>query len=157
TATLPAVTASSTSFGQLIEVGPAARLGIQAQPSSSATAGVPFAQQPVIRIQDASGNLITSDNSTVVTAARSGGAGTLQGTLTATAVAGLATFTNLSHNVATNITIVFTSGSLTSTTSTTVAVSPATATQLAFTTQPAGGTVGALLGTQPVVRSQDQF
>src|SRR5439155_14447374 len=87
----------------------------------------------------------------------SAGSGTLQGTLTATAVNGLATFTNLGHNVATNITISFTSGSLTNATSTTIAVSPAVATQLAFATQPANGTVGSLLVTQPVLRSRDQF
>src|SRR6185369_6242754 len=103
----------------LIEYGPAVRLIIQTQPSTTATAGVVFAQQPVIRIEDAVGHLLTADNSTVVTAARSAGSGTLQGTLTATASNGLATFTNLAHNVATNITINFTSGSLTNETSTT--------------------------------------
>src|SRR5439155_23418979 len=87
----------------------------------------------------------------------SAGSGTLQGTLTATAVNGLATFTNLGHNVATNITISFTSGSLTNTTSTAIAVSPAAASQLAFATQPANGTVGSMLVTQPVLRSRDQF
>src|SRR5205823_12485199 len=144
-------------FGRLLEIGPAARLVIQTQPSSTATAGVPFAQQPVIRIEDAVGHLLTTDSSTVVTATRSAGSGTLQGTLTATASNGLATFTNLAHNVATNITISFTSGSLTNATSTTIAVSPAVATQLAFATQPANGTIGSLLVTQPVLRSRDQF
>jgi hypothetical protein len=157
TAAMAAVTASSTSFGRLNEVGPAARLVIQTQPSSTATAGVVFATQPVILLQDSAGNLVGSDNSTIVTAARSAGSGTLQGTLTARATNGVATFTNLSHNVATNITISFTSGSLTSTTSTAIAVSPAAAAQLAFTTQPANSTIGSALATQPVVRSRDQF
>src|SRR5262249_30641208 len=151
------VTSSSTSFGSLIEYGPAARLTIQTQPSSTATAGGVFAQQPVIRIEDAVGHLLTTDNSTVVTAARSAGSGTVQGTPSRTAVNGLVSFTNLSHNVATNITISFTSGTLTNATSTTIAVSPATATQLAYTTQPANGTYGANLATQPILRSRDQF
>src|SRR5205823_6028421 len=43
TSTIQAVTASSTSFGRLIELGPASQLAIQSQPSSTATAGVLFA------------------------------------------------------------------------------------------------------------------
>src|SRR5262249_6970526 len=45
TSAMAAVTSSSTSFGSLIEYGPAARLTIQTQPSSTATAGGVFAQQ----------------------------------------------------------------------------------------------------------------
>jgi hypothetical protein len=56
---------------------------------------VAFAQQPVVRVEDSLGNLISSDNSTVITAARVGGAGILQGTVTATASNGLASFSNL--------------------------------------------------------------
>src|SRR5688572_8608568 len=67
-----------------VNVGAATKLVIQTQPSASATAGAAFAQQPVIRIEDAHGNLRTSDNSTVVTVARSAGSGTLQGDLAAT-------------------------------------------------------------------------
>ncbi|HEU0010069.1 MAG TPA: hypothetical protein VFT34_09670, partial [Verrucomicrobiae bacterium] len=105
-------------------ISPAApsQLVIQTQPSATATAGVVFAQQPVLRIEDAFGNHVTSDNTTVVTAARAAGSGTLQGTVSATAVAGVATFTNLSHNVATTITVGFTSGSLTGATSESVVV-----------------------------------
>jgi hypothetical protein len=157
TSTMAAVTNSSTSFGSLIEYGPPVRLIIQTQPSTTATAGVAFAQQPVIRIEDAVGHLLTTDNTTVVTATRSAGSGTLQGTTSRTAVNGLVTFTNLAHNVATNITISFTSGSLTNATSTAIAVSPAAASQLVYTTQPANGTFGSALVTQPVLRSRDQF
>src|SRR5439155_6892429 len=98
----------------------ATKLTIQTQPSLTATAGVMFAQQPVIRIEDSFGNLVTNDSSTVVTAARLAGTGTLQGTTALTPVNGLVTFTNLSHSTATNITIQFTGGSLTSATSSTV-------------------------------------
>src|SRR6185436_6709588 len=105
----------------------------------------------------AAGNFLSADNSTVVTAARNSGSGTLQGTTNRTAVNGLVTFTDLAHNVATNITITFSSGTLTNTTSTAIAVSPAAASQLAFTTHPANGTYGTTLATQPVLRSRDQF
>src|SRR5438093_12523725 len=142
--------------------GAASHLAIQTQPSPVATAGVAFAQQPVIQVQDQFGNWRNAangntDNSTVVTAARNVGSGTLQGTPSLTAVNGLVTFTNLSHNVATNITILFSSGSLASATSTTIAISPAAVSALVFTTQPGNGTAGSILSTQPVVRSQDAF
>src|SRR5262249_13766005 len=83
------------------------------QPSSSAVAGVAFGHQPQIRIEDQYGNLRTSDNSTVVTAARNAGSGTLQGTLSATALNGVAIFANLSHKVANTINLTFSSSGLT--------------------------------------------
>jgi hypothetical protein len=152
-----------SNFGLLREVaGAAARLGMHTAPSSSATAGEVFVQQPVVAVQDQFGNVRTSangtaDNSTMVTATRAGGSGTLQGVLMATAVDGLASFANLSHNVATNITILFTSGGLSNVTSSSIAVGPAAADRLVFTTQPANGISGGPLGTQPVVRSRDAY
>src|SRR6185503_21071598 len=115
---------ANTSPAITVNVGAADRLVIQTQPSPTATAGISFVQQPVVRIEDAYGNLRTSDN-TVVTVGRSAGSGTLQGTLTATAVNGVATFANLSHNVANTITLSFTAGGLTSTTSDNIVISPA--------------------------------
>src|SRR5262249_26325967 len=61
------------------------------------------------------------------------------------------------HNVANTITILFSSGSLPSVTSGTIAVSPAAASTLAFATQPGNATAGSIFGTQPVVQSRDQF
>src|SRR5204862_4187111 len=107
-----------------VNASAASKLVIQTQPSTTATAGAAFAQQPVIRIEDANGNLRSSDNSTVVTVARGAGSGTLQGTVTATAVNGVATFANLSHNVANTITLNFTATGLTSATSGNIVVSP---------------------------------
>src|SRR5439155_22808885 len=131
------------------------KLTIQTQPSPTAAAGVPFAQQPVIRVEDATGNLITTDSGRVITVARSAGTGTLQGTVTATTVNGIATFANLSHNVATTITLNFTASGLTSATSGNIVVGPSTASQLVFATQPAGLRTGSPLATQPVVSAQD--
>src|SRR5262249_53546474 len=101
---------SSANLGTLREVaGAANNLAIQTQPSATATAGVALPHQPVLLVRDQFGNLRSSANgvsdSTVVSAARGAGSGTLQGTLNATATNGLATFINLSHNVATNITL----------------------------------------------------
>src|SRR5207247_5283605 len=71
------------------------------------------------------GNLVTADNGRVITAARGAGTGTLQGTVTATTVNGIATFANLSHNVATTITLNFTASGLSGATSGNIVVSPA--------------------------------
>src|SRR5262249_31552744 len=148
---------AATSSNIVVSPAAATRLTILAQPSPTATAGVAFTLQPVIRIEDQFGNLRSSDNATVVTPTPSAGSGTLQGSTNVTAINGLVTFTNLSHTVATNITIQFTSGALTSATSTGVAVSPAPVSRLVFLVQPGSATAGALLGTQPVVRTRDQF
>jgi hypothetical protein len=67
----------------------------------------PFAQQPIIRIEDQFGNLRGTDSATLVTATRNAGSGTLQGTTNLGAINGVVSFTNLSHNLVTNITINF--------------------------------------------------
>src|SRR5207247_5326396 len=113
TASVPGLS-TNANLGVLDEVaGAASNLVILTQPSATATAGVPFAQQPVLEVRDQFGNLRSAANgvsSTSVTAARLAGSGTLQGTTSmATASDGTVTFTNLSHNVASNITIQFTS------------------------------------------------
>ena len=79
---------TNANLGTLREVaGAASSLAILTQPSATATAGVAFAQQPVLQVRDQFGNLRSAangvTNSTVVTAARGSGSGTLQGTLTA--------------------------------------------------------------------------
>src|SRR5262249_28629162 len=92
----PALTAA-TSSSVLISPAAASQLIINTQPSPTATAGVAFATQPVVYIEDAFGNLITGDNSTQVTGASLPlGSGPLQGTTNVTASGGIATFTNLS-------------------------------------------------------------
>jgi Glycoside hydrolase family 44 len=72
------------------------------QPAGAAPS-VPFAVQPVVHLRS-NGVTKAADNSTVVTAAIVAGTGTagaqLTGTTTATAVAGIATFTNLGINTA---------------------------------------------------------
>src|SRR3989442_1586404 len=136
----------------------ASGLTIQTQPSTTATAGVAFTQQPVVRIEDQFGNLRSSDTTTVVTASRSAGSGALQGSTNQTALNGIVSFNNLSHNVATNISIQFSSGALSGATSSAIAVSPATATRLTIQTQPSStATAGAIFSQQPVVRVEDGF
>jgi hypothetical protein len=73
----------------------ASQLAIHTHVSATATAGSPFSRQPVIFVEDRYGNLVTSDNTTRVTALRRVGPGPLMGTTTVTASGGIATFTNL--------------------------------------------------------------
>src|SRR6266404_2015226 len=63
-------TKTSGSSSAIQVTGQPVQLRLQTQPSASATAGAMFGQQPVVRVEDASGNLISSDNGRVVTAAR---------------------------------------------------------------------------------------
>ena len=99
---------SSDSTHSLVVTPPgAAKLVIQTEPASTATAGQPFATtgQPfVVYEEDASGNLETSDNSTAITVSIGSGPGSLTGTTTVTVVGGVATFTNLGDNTAGTIT-----------------------------------------------------
>src|SRR2546427_10714793 len=140
-------------------INPAAahHLAIQTQPSDTATAGVAFVQQPVIRLEDQFGNLRSADTGTAVTAARNAGTGTLQGSLTVASVNGVVSFTNLSHNVATTITIGFSSAGLAGATSDSIVVSPAAADHLAIQTQPSmTATGGVACAQQPVIRIRSE-
>jgi hypothetical protein len=115
--------------------------------------------QPVVALEDQYGNLCVTSNSAVITASRTAatGSGTLQGGLSATTTGGVATFSTLSHNVATNITIDFNSSGLPAATSTSITVSPAAASALAFQVQPGSAAAGAPFGAQPVVITEDPY
>ena len=106
---------SSTTSGNIV-VSPAAasQLVINQQPSATATAGQPFGTQPVIYEEDQFNNVLTNDNSTVITAHAQQRDRTAPGHDSATVSGGVAHFTNLADNLAETITIKFTSGSLTS-------------------------------------------
>ena len=138
--------------------GTATKLAITTPPVG-ASSGSALATQPVVVIQDAQGNTVTSDSETVVTLALEAGAdGAVGGTLTATAVNGVATFAGvtLSGVVGTSYTLRFSSGSLTPADATDVQVSgPGTASQLALATEAAGAASGAAFTTQPVVEVRD--
>src|SRR6185503_7482394 len=81
----------------------------------------------------------------------------LQGTISMAGSDGLVSFTNLSHNVATNITVQFTLAGATPVTSDPIAVGVGLLSRLSFATQPGNAVVGSAFGTQPVIQSQDAF
>jgi hypothetical protein len=97
----------------------AARLAFVTAPSSSATNRVPFATQPVVRLQTADGNAVAQGGVQVTVAITAGG-GTLAGNLTATTAGdGRATFSGLEiQGVAGAKTLTFSAPGLTSITTT---------------------------------------
>lgn len=149
---------ANTSSNIVVNAAAASQVAIVTQPSATATAGVPFAQQPTIQVQDQFGNLCATDNATPVTASLDQGSGSLYGTQTFTDVNGVVTFTNLSYQVAETITIDFTAGGLAPATSTGIAVGAAPASQLVIQTQPATvATAGVPFAQQPSLLLEDSF
>jgi hypothetical protein len=118
----------ATSSSIAVSAAAASKLVVTAQPSATETAGLALATQPVVKEEDQFGNVITSDSTNTVTAARgSHGTGALQGSsLTVTLVNGVASFSGLYYTNAETMNIAFTTtaGSFTAT-SNDVAVSPA--------------------------------
>lgn len=105
TVTVAAAAASKLAFGQ--------------QPSN-AVAGAIISPAVTVRVLDAYGNLVASDNTDAVTLAlgNNPGSGTLSGATTATVAGGVATFNNLSiNNAGTGYTLTANSGILTGATS----------------------------------------
>ena len=107
---------------QVTILGPASKL-VYAQQPSNVTADVAENPSIIVDVEDQYGNIVTTDNSTVTLAVGSG-PGSANGTLTATAVNGLATFSNVIFNTAGNYTLTASDGSLTSATSISFAVNP---------------------------------
>jgi hypothetical protein len=81
---------------------------IKDQPSASVISGEPFPLQPLIYEEDAFGNLVTSDSSSMVTVSLISGTGPLMGTTTIPLSNGAARFLNLQDNKGETIKLKFT-------------------------------------------------
>jgi hypothetical protein len=110
-------------------------------------------------VENSSGGVVTgnSDPVTLAIASQPGSGATLSCTANpVTAANGVASFAGCKiTGKAGSYTLKATDGSLTPATSATFSVSVGSAAQLAFTTQPGGGTSGATLATQPKVSVED--
>src|SRR5213080_1108886 len=84
TASSAGLTGSPVTFTATGTPGAAARLALTTPPSSTAQNGVPFAQQPVLQVQDANGNPINQSGTTVTASIASGPSGATLGNATAT-------------------------------------------------------------------------
>ena len=143
--------AAATSAAFSVTQAPAS-LGMETQPAG-AVSGLNLTTQPAVRIRDAGGLLVASATNTV-TVSLAGGSGTLLGTTTATAINGIATFSNLRINGAGPHTLQFTSAGLTGVTSASVTVTQQ-AVALAVERQPGGAFSGVNFVSQPRVRILD--
>ena len=132
----------ATSSPFQLAAGVATQLAIRVQPVAG-TAYASFTTPPAVELRDAQGNLTGS--TAAVTAALASGGGTLGGAVTATAAAGVATFTTLTVNgVAGARTLSFTSGSLQAVTSASFTVADAPPAVIAFV--PAAATINSSIG-----------
>ena len=126
------------------------------QPNASYASGAAITVK--VSIEDASGNVATGDTSAVTLALSGGTAGaTLSGTKTVNAVAGVATFSNLSVDKAgTAYALGASDGALTAASSSNFNITAGTASSISFTTQPAAGSsVGAGTTIPLVAHVQD--
>jgi hypothetical protein len=133
-------------------VGPAAKLVFTQQPNASYASNATITVK--VSVEDASGNVVTTDTSAITIALQGGTAGAvLGGTTTVNAVAGVATF-NLSVDlVGSAYKLHATDGTLTAGDSSAFNITPGAAAKLVFTTQPpassqAGATFGAVVNVE---------
>jgi hypothetical protein len=139
-----------------LQPGAATALAMSTQPPPSAISGVPLSPQPAVRVVDQSGNTVTSSTASI-TASLESGPGTLGGTLTVSAVGGIATWTNLAITGTTgSYTIRFASAGLTPVISGSIGLGAGAATALQFVgTPPTSATNGSPIAPAIAVRLVD--
>ncbi|MHB1584041.1 MAG: beta strand repeat-containing protein, partial [Acidimicrobiales bacterium] len=157
TSTPSYTSATSTSF--TITPGTANKLVFTAEPAASTTAGATISPAVTVAVEDANGNVVTSDNATTITLAigANPGGGTLTGGGAVTVVNGVATFSGLSiDKVGTGYTLVASSTpSNTQATSTTFAITVGVASKLGFIAQPSTTAAGSAVSPAVTVAVED--
>jgi hypothetical protein len=147
--------AASGSASIVISPAAASKLVYQQAPPASGTAGVALAPAVTVAVEDPSGNVVTSDNSTVTLTLSSGTFANGSTTATATAVNGVATFSSLMINKTGSYKLTASDGTLTTATSGSVVISAAAASQLVYRqAPPATGTAGAAFSVKVAVADQ---
>jgi hypothetical protein len=142
-----------------VMAGAPRRLAFAVEPSHR-TAGQRITPPVQVQVQDSLGNAVTSDVGlvTITIASDPSGSATLSGNASKNAVAGIATFDSLSLDKAANgYTLLAARTGLTPDTSVTFNITPAGATQLAFTTQPASTPAGSAITPAVRVTARDEF
>jgi hypothetical protein len=173
TYTFTAASGSATSVASdsfTITAGTASKLGFTTQPSSSTAANIAFATQPIVAVQDAAGNTVSSSCTiTISLSSPNGGSDSLAGTSSRAALAGVSNFAGAGLRVLSTIggttyTITATGSggagcaALTTATSSaftiTLAGVPAL---LSLRTSPGNASLGQVWPTQPVIEVLDAF
>ncbi len=135
----PALSVTSNTFN--LTAGSASKIVLTTQPSTSATDGTAFSSQPVVKVEDSSGSVVTTQSSGTVTASSSSATATLSATnLTVTFNQGVATFgaMKLTGLIGSYQILFATSLAFTSLTSSTVTLKVGAASKLELTTAPTG-------------------
>lgn len=150
-----------------IAIAPAAanRLAFATQPSATASAGVSLPTQPIVRIEDAFGNLVSAGSHSVSLSATTdatcatAATGTFGATSNPVASAnGISGFSGINYSKAETIYIRASASGLTQACSNAVAVGPAAAHHLVFSVQPSSSVIAAVaLATQPVIQIHDAY
>ena len=147
------------SGGTTVTPGTPSRVVFRTQPSNT-VAGVSIAPAVQVALVDQFGNTVSSAPATSVTVAlgTNPGGGALGGTLTATTVNGVATFSNLSLNkTGTGYTLTAAATGLAGATSSAFNITPAAATKLAFSVHPGTTAAGVPIAPAPRVSLLDAF
>ncbi|MCU1391431.1 MAG: sle [Ilumatobacteraceae bacterium] len=156
-ATVAGSTATGTSASFDVTVGPAAKLAFDPAPTGG-TGGTPWAVQPIVAIEDAGGNTVATSDAPIDLVVTTGtGPGALSCTSNSVAATtGVAVFAGCAiDRAAATYTLTATSGALTPATSPPFPVAVGAASQLVFSSQPAGATVGSALAAQPAIAVED--
>ncbi|MEX2473152.1 MAG: Ig-like domain-containing protein, partial [Gemmatimonadota bacterium] len=151
---------SPVTFTAVGEPGLAGHLAMVTHPSSSVTAGQPFAQQPVVELRDDLDNPVETAGVLVSSAIQSGPGGSLGGTTTvATDENGRATFTDLAiSGTAGTYRLRFNADNVTGVESEDIVVVAGAAADLAIETGDGQtATVGTTVPVAPAVRVEDEF
>jgi hypothetical protein len=150
--------ASGVSTAFTVNPGAAARLRITQEPGGS-TAGQAITPTPVLQVEDALGNVVTSSTASIAAAlVANPGGDVLGGTTTVSAASGVASFTNLVlSKAAAGYTIQFTSAGLVADTTIQFTVSPAAAATLGFLQGPSNVGAGATMAPAVTVAVRDAF
>ena len=147
--------ASATTNSFTLAFGSANRLNVTTQPAGAAN-GVAFTTQPVVTIQDASGNTVTGSSASVTLAVASGSGTLACNNISVTATNGIATFAGCKiTGTVGSYSLTATAAGLASATTDSFTLASGAATKLAVTTQPNGAANGAAFTTQPVITIQD--
>jgi hypothetical protein len=142
---------SATSTSLTITPGAATKLVFTTSPSNS-TGGIAFGTQPVLTVQAAAGNTVTSSTAPV-TLSISGAALTCTAN-PSSASSGVSTFAGCNIDKAGTYTLTAASSGLTSAVSSSVTITVGSAAKLG-TTSLSNGVINTNFGTQPVVAVQD--
>ncbi len=149
-------TAISAPFN--IVSGTASRLAFIVEPSDAA-AGAVISPAVQVEIEDANGNRVSSATTSVTVAILDNpNGGVVSGTASVAAVAGVATFSNLSVNKSgTGYSLSASATALTGVVSADFDITPGTAARVSFFVEPTGTTAGAVITPSIQVEIQDAF